>query len=230
MAKMGKYQLRHELKYIIPEGEYALLRDKLMAIMPLDNHADPATRSYFIRSLYFDDIDNTALTEKEAGVQVRSKWRIRTYTSGSIHLEKKMKFNQMTAKDSLTISSRQADTLIAGNWYNIPLRKHPLLDELYSLTRTRLLRPIVLVDYWREPYTFPAGNVRVTFDKDVHSGQFCHNLYAKDMMPIPVLEPGTLIMEDKYDDFLPAHIGGILHSVRGSRLAISKYALSRGTH
>ena len=38
-----------------------------------------ADGDYHIRSLYFDDINNTALFEKQAGILTRKKYRIRIY-------------------------------------------------------------------------------------------------------------------------------------------------------
>ena len=50
-------------------GEYLVLRDRLKPIMPIDSFADPDTRSYDIRSLYFDDVYNTAMWEKMDGIK-----------------------------------------------------------------------------------------------------------------------------------------------------------------
>ena len=232
MANMGKHQLRYELKYIITEGEYVAMRDRLLAAMPLDRNADASNRLYHIRSLYFDDIYNTSMTEKESGVMVRKKYRIRIYNLQDrvIHLEKKMKFDQMTAKDSTSLTRKMAEALIRGDWMNVPLGRDPLLDEFYADMRTRLLRPAVIVDYYREAYTFPAGNVRVTFDRDLHSGQFSRDLFADHPSPVPILDPGTMLLEIKYDNFLPAHLLGILQSHKGQRMAISKYTLCREYH
>lgn len=230
MARMGEHQLRYELKYIITEGEYLAMRDRLLAAMPLDSNANQATRMYLIRSLYFDDAYNTSWAEKEAGVMVRKKFRIRTYKDGTIHLEKKMKFDQMTAKTSTSLTRELTQALITGDWMHIPLGKDALLDEFYADMRTRLLRPAVIVDYYREAYTYPAGNVRITFDRDLHSGQFSRDIFADQVSPVPILAPGTMILEIKYDDFLPAHIQGILQNHRGQRLAISKYTLCREFH
>lgn len=48
--------------------------------------------------------------------------------------------------------------------------ERPLVRELYGKMRTQLLRPKTIVDYTREPYIYPAGNVRVTLDYDIRTG------------------------------------------------------------
>ena len=57
--------------------------------MKLDPHAENG--GYLIRSLYFDDYWNSAYEEKESGVLMRKKYRIRiyNYSAESIKLERK---------------------------------------------------------------------------------------------------------------------------------------------
>ena len=68
---------RHELKYLISYADKAELAVRLAPVLHLDPHA--TNGGYFIRSLYFDDYWNTAYEEKDAGVLLRKKYRIRIY-------------------------------------------------------------------------------------------------------------------------------------------------------
>ena len=233
MSKRSALPLRNELKYYISMGDYLILRDRLKAAMPLDRNADKELRTYPIRSLYFDDIHNTAMWEKMDGIQRRKKWRIRIYnfSDDKINLEKKSKFGSFTGKESTVLTRFQVDSMLQKNDYNFMFPSgNPLFEEMYGDVRTSLLRPIVIVDYIREPYIYPAGNVRITFDMHLHSGHFSRDLFRKHMMPVPILEEGWLIMEIKYDYQLPGHLRDILTSVTGLRQAISKYALCRRYH
>ena len=232
MATLNGKQLRYELKYFITEGEYIVLRDRLRAAMPLDAYAGAETQGYHIRSLYFDDIYNTAMWEKQNGVMIRKKFRIRIYNlqDKSIKLEKKMKYDQMTAKTSATLTRKMCDSILNNDWTSIQLGKNALIDELYADMRTKLLKPVVIVDYNREAYTYEAGNVRITFDRFLHSGQFSTDIFSGHVSTVPILPPGVMILEVKYDNFLPPHIQGILASVKATRSAISKYALCRRYH
>jgi hypothetical protein len=232
MATINGRQLRYELKYFITEGEYVVLRDRLLAAMPLDENAKGQSRGYHIRSLYFDDIYNTAMWEKQDGVMIRKKFRIRIYNlkDTNIKLEKKMKFDQMTAKASFSLTRPMCENILNREFESIRLGEDPVMDEFYGDMRTKLLKPVVIVDYNRVAYTFHAGNVRITFDRFLHSGQFSQDIFSNHVSTVPVLEPGLMILEVKYDNFLPPHIKGILSSIKATRSAISKYALCRRYH
>ena len=231
MAKKAP-KIRHELKYYISQGEYLVLRDRLKPLMPLDPFADPDTRSYDIRSLYFDDIYNTAMWEKMDGIKNRKKWRIRLYNyqGTNIKLEKKAKYDMFTAKESTRITRYQVEDIMAGRYEFLLSQGNPLFEEMYGDIIVNRLKPIVMVDYIREAYIYPAGNVRITFDKYLHSGNFMTDIFRPTMMPVPILDAGTLILEVKYDTVLPMHIRDILNTTNGTRSAISKYAMCRKYH
>jgi len=231
MAKRIR-NLRHELKYYIDEGEYLVLRDRLKASFALDKNAAPDTRQYHIRSLYFDDIDNSALWEKQFGVENRHKYRIRIYNlrDSVIHLERKSKVGQFIAKESVSLTRAQCDALLRGEYGFLYPSRYPLFQEMYTQIRTRLLRPVVIVDYSREAYVYPAGNVRLTFDRELHSGHYSRELFTTSTAPVPILPPGQLILEVKYDSVLPPHVRGLLQMDRNLRSAVSKYTLCRMYH
>lgn len=228
-----KPNARHELKYIIQNSEYLVLRDRLKTIMPLDNFADPLTRTYHIRSMYFDDIYNTAMWEKMDGIKNRKKWRIRIYnfSDKNIKLEKKEKYDKYTVKQSTRMTRQQVDNILIHN--NIDFlfpSQMKLYEEIYSEMRVNRLKPVVIVDYQREAYTYPAGNIRITFDRNLHSGNFLRDMFRESMMPVPILDAGMMILEIKYDYYLPPHIRDVLTCCNGLRSAMSKYAMCRMYH
>ena len=59
MPTFRNIPLRHELKYLITPAEMSVLRGVLKPVMQLDPNGD-RNNEYHIRSLYFDDIDNSA--------------------------------------------------------------------------------------------------------------------------------------------------------------------------
>ena len=69
---------RHELKYFINPAEVEALRARLRPVLDMDSHC-VGGRPYVIRSLYFDDINDSAFNDKQAGVMHRDKYRIRIY-------------------------------------------------------------------------------------------------------------------------------------------------------
>lgn len=158
--------LRHELKYLITPAELTVLRNTLAPLMQLDQGHE-----YLIRSLYFDTINDDALEEKIAGVGNRKKYRIRIYnfSDGVIKLECKSKYGDLISKQSVSIPRELADQLIAGDPEGLQRMRHPLLHDVYREMKTRLLRPVVIVDYVREAYIHPAEEVRITFDKQIRT-------------------------------------------------------------
>ncbi len=64
---------------------------------------------YMIRSLYFEDYFNSAYAEKESGVLMRKKYRIRIYdcSDRSIKLERKKKFGSYIYKESAPLTKEE---------------------------------------------------------------------------------------------------------------------------
>ena len=70
--------------------------------------------------------------------------------------------------------------------------------------KTQQLRPRVLVSYVREPYVYAAGNVRVTFDSNIRTSLFQRDFLDGALPDIIATDaPGDIILEVKYDAFLP---------------------------
>ena len=96
---------RHEYKYLISKADAELLKLQLPHFMERDPHAGETGR-YTIRSLYFDDFNNTAYYDKTDGVNYRAKYRIRfyNYDASQLKLEKKEKNGNLTRKTAQTIT------------------------------------------------------------------------------------------------------------------------------
>ena len=71
-----------------------------------------------IRSLYFDDYWNSAFEEKEAGVLMRKKYRIRIYdcSERSIRLERKKKFGSFIYKESAPLTTEEVWKILDGDY------------------------------------------------------------------------------------------------------------------
>ena len=205
------HRLRHELKYYVNDGVYHTLRSRLLTVAgPDPNMTDP--EGYLITSLYFDDIHHSALEEKNAGNQFRKKFRLRCYgrSDARISLECKRKYGEYISKDSVLLSRREYDQLLAGEYGFLLSRPNPLCRELYARRHAQLLRPVVTVEYLREAYVMREGNVRITFDKDVSSSVDECDMFSPRCETRRVLEPGRMILEVKYDSYLPDAIAQIL--------------------
>lgn len=219
-------QYRHEWKHEISYADLLTLRSRLSAVMAPDPHAEDG--SYLVRSLYFDNAADKALREKIDGVNVREKFRIRYYNGdvSTLHLEKKSKRGGLGCKDSAPLTADQAQSIVDGKTDWMKDCGTPLLEELYSKMQTQRLAPKTIVDYQREPYVFAPGNVRVTLDYNIRTGLQCTDFLNPDCVTVPVRnEP--IILEVKWDNFLPSLIRDVVQLPNCRTEAYSKYAACR---
>lgn len=217
---------RHELKHEINNADLLTLRLRLRSIMQCDPYAIDG--KYTIRSLYFDTPSDTALREKLDGVSVREKFRIRYYNGNiqEIHLEKKSKLNSLGNKQSAAITAKEAQAIVDGNLDWMKEHPHGLVRELYAKMQTTGLRPKTIVDYTREPFVYAPGNVRVTFDYNIRTGLSCTDFLNWDCVTIPAGN-APIIMEVKWDNFLPDIIRDAVQLPSRHAGAFSKYAQCR---
>ena len=87
------------------------------------------------------------------------------------------------------------------------------------------LRPKNIVDYMREAFVYPMGNVRITLDYDIHTSYNVYDFLKAEPAHIPI--PRVYILEVKYDNFLPEIIRGMVSLSSRSSAAFSKYAATR---
>ena len=123
----------------------------------------------------------------------------------------------------------QVEAVLAGDSAALLQGDAPLLREFYYECTARLMRPRVIVDYDREPFVLDAGDVRITFDKNLHSGLNSIDLFNPYVPTVsPFDEPWT-VLEVKYDRVLPPYIAELLSWAvpEACRSAVSKYTWCR---
>lgn len=219
---------RHELKYGIDALQYATLRAKLSSTLKRDAHVDSDGR-YHVRSLYFDDFKNTALFEKLAGVRHRKKYRIRVYNfdASYVKLERKTKLGQYINKECTTLSRDDIERIMAGSISFLAGSKNPFLRQFYTDCRCELPRPVVIVDYYREAYTHPISNVRITFDTDLRTSIGTGSFFHRTPCPIRVIDAPSTILEVKFNSVFPQCLCGLFPDTITPRSAIGKFVLCR---
>lgn len=217
---------RHEWKHELSPADLLVLRQRLRAVMRPDPHA--VGGKYFIRSLYFDTPADTALREKLDGVSRREKFRIRYYDldPSVIHLEKKSKLAGLGNKQSASLTADEAQRIVDGDIAWMLYADRPLVRELYAKMRTQQLQPMTIVDYTREPFVYGPGNVRVTLDYDIRTGLRATNFLDPDCPTIPAGD-SPIILEVKWDEFLPDTIRAAVQLEGRRAAAFSKYAQCR---
>lgn len=225
---MDKRKFRHEIKHYINMSDYLAIKSRLVNIMKVDKNASN-NNEYKIRSLYFDNIRDKVLMEKINGVKYREKFRIRLYNDdySFIKLEKKSKSNGLCNKESESITAEQCYKIFKGDIEFLKDSSKPLFVELYSKIKSELLKPKSIVDYHREAYVYPLGNVRITFDKNIRTGIYNTNLFDEKLPTIEAIDKRIVVLEVKYDEFLPEIIQHIIQTNNRRPSAISKYAASR---
>ena len=219
--------LRHEYKFPIGQGEYLGLRSRLSVLLHRDSHAG-SDGFYRIRSVYFDNTDDKALREKLDGLPRREKFRVRWYNGDNsfILLEKKSKINGLCSKESCLLTADEAKRLFTGNtgWMRSDPRE--LVKELAVKMDLQGLRPRTVVDYDREAFIFAPGNVRVTLDSNIRSAPFRPDVLEHPLATVPA--GGSVLLEVKYDRFLPEIVRMAVQLDSRSAGAFSKYAAARG--
>ncbi len=182
---------------------------------------------YRVKSLYFDNYKDKALKEKLDGVNEREKFRLRIYNDDTslIKLEKKSKKNGLCFKESAIITEDECIRLLDGDLSAMLENENYLCRELYAKMHYQQLRAKSIVDYQREAFIYPMGNVRVTVDYDIRTSNKAHGFLKPDTVTVPI--SGVYILEVKYDSYLPEVIRGIVSLSSRRNTAFSKYAVTR---
>ncbi len=219
---------RYEYKYFCTAMQAQVIKSRIQCFMQIDHHVSDSG-CYNVRSLYFDDIFNTGYHANENGTEPREKFRIRVYDNDDscIFLEKKQKVRGITIKDACLLTREQADMLILGKEIECTSDSPLLLNEFLARSKRLKLSPVVIVDYDRIPYTYPLGNVRVTFDQNIASSNQVSKFFDRDIAKRPIMESGRQIMEVKWDNFLPDYVKQTLQTGGLPRTAFSKYYYCR---
>ena len=220
-------QYRNELKHLITSGDRAAICATLKTVARLDPHAQE--RGYYtIRSLYFDNIADKALREKIDGVNEREKFRIRYYDGNTslIHLEKKVKRGGLGYKVSCDLTAEEAQRIVDGDTQWMATDRRALIVELYAKMKSQGLRPKTIVDYERIPFVYKAGNVRVTVDYNIRTGLRCTDFLNPNCVTVPAAG-NSIVLEVKWDDYLPTIIRHAVQLKGRSQTAFSKYGICR---
>jgi SPX domain protein involved in polyphosphate accumulation len=219
-------QFRHEVKHEINKHDMLILRQRLHAVMKLDNYA--VNGQYEVRSLYFDNFADKSLREKLDGVNIREKYRIRLYNKdpSMIFLQRKFKQGNLGYKNSAVITHEQAQAIADGDvgWMSDSVNEVILC--FYARIISEGLKAKVIVDYTREPYVFGPGNVRVTLDYNIRTGMGCTDFLNPSCVTIPIKD-SPCVLEVKWDNYLPNVIRDAIQLDGRRSAAFSKYAASR---
>lgn len=196
--------MRHEIKSRLAPAEVPALRARLQAVMRPDPHAR-ADGAYEIHSVYLDTPTRRALNEKQVGMPVRHKYRIRYYNDNRefFRLERKSKVGSLCDKVGCSLTREEAERFMAGDTDWMARDERQLLREVFLRSRTELMAPSVQVHYTREAYIYGPGNVRVTLDSDIRTGLWDPDFLELGQPRIRTQGDDFVLLEVKFDAYLP---------------------------
>ena len=217
--------LRHEWKHRIDTAGLLALRARLGAVLQRDPQA--LGGSYQVRSLYFDNLADKALREKLESVNHQEKFRLRFYNGdlSLLVLEKKTKTNGLCGKAQTPLSVEEARALLEGRHQALGASS-PLLGELRRKMGSQGLRPKAIVEYTREPFLYGPGNVRVTLDYNIRTALSPAGFLDPGCVTLPAAD-APVILEVKWDEFLPDLVRDLVQLPGTRTSAFSKYAACR---
>lgn len=219
--------LREEKKFLISIDEFIQLSHRVENFMIADPHN--GTHGYTIRSLYFDTVYDGDYYEKQAGIELRRKIRLRCYDPKADYamLEIKQKQGASQLKRSLRLKRDDAISLTMGDYSPLLGYKEPFAAECYALMRTRCYLPKTIVEYNRKAFIAKENKIRITFDNHIVFTESSFNLFDDRLNMNPVLDPYDVVLEVKFNGFLLEYIKRMINQVNRSELSVSKYVLAR---
>ncbi len=229
--------MRKEYKYLVHIDLLEDLRKALQPYLVLDNFSEQRHKlEYTVRSIYYDTKDLSFYYEKQEGLKVRKKLRIRGYNEllgeKVVFLEIKRKYENFNWKNRSPVLYGDLEELFStGNIEELVLsNKHSdkaTLDGkrfFYHVFRKSLI-PTVLVVYNREAYFGKFDrSIRITFDKFLRYQTFpeLSDLYSNDKLRFAI--PNYFLLELKFDLGFPLWLQQIVSGFKLNRIAFSKYS------
>lgn len=219
--------LRQEKKFLIDQPRFYRYSRDLARFMISDpnNKGD----GYPIRSLYFDSMEDRDYWEKEDGVELRRKIRLRNYGPDTPFalLEMKQKEGAMQKKRSVFLPREEAARLTRGDYTPLLSRPEPFARECYAVMHTMCYQPRAVVEYRRMAFIAKENKIRVTFDHHIVATEASFDIFDSDLQQYPVLDPSLVVLEVKFNGFLLSYIKDMLAECDSSQRSVSKYSLSR---
>ncbi len=218
-----RLKFRHEYKHRVNLSDIVQLRTRLGAVMQRDDFAG-ADGTYIVKSLYFDNYMDKALSEKIDSIGKREKFRIRYYNTDTsfIRLEKKSKINGLCNKQSARLTAAECQQIINGDLDFLLDSDHNLKREFYAKMKYQLLRPKCIVAYTRESFVYAPGNVRVTIDTNLGGSYDVQNFLNPELKFVQGYH--SSVVEVKWDEYFPQMIRDMVQMKNRNSAAFSKYA------
>ncbi|MGN7612041.1 VTC domain-containing protein [Magnetococcales bacterium HHB-1] len=224
---------RYEFKYLLSKPVRDLVEQEIVQFMNYDGYVHKELgNQYFVRSLYFDNDMATHYYEKIDGIRIRRKFRIRTYgktfsPSMPIYLEEKGRSIDHTFKIRTAINYEHLPLFFDPDQHEKVVLLYPdteLIGRFFYDSVRKKIKPKVLVDYIRCPYTSPYdGKFRITLDSQLMATASNHLFPEEKDAFWRLSQAGYTIMEVKFQRRIPAWFHRMIQAYNLRRLSISKF-------
>jgi len=221
-------KLRKEIKYIISNVDFMLLRPFIEAYISSDQNAENG--SYTIRTLYYDNIDSDDLNDNLIGNEIKKKIRLRHYEgTDKFVLEVKHKIGENGYKDQFSLTKEEAKEIVSANYKCLKAKGDAGFRLYYKMT-SEVYRPRSIVVYDRDPYVFTADNTRITYDYNIKATKIVSAFFDPEIYSLtPILEYQLGVLEVKYNDRVIGPLQEVVSRIAKNAVANSKYTLARMT-
>lgn len=218
---------RTEKKFILNREQSLQLQRRLEPLIPRDVFCT-RPEGYDVRSLYFDTITDRCCAEKEEGLQVHEKIRIRVYGTDDsvIKLESKRKVGQLQTKRTMSISRDTMQALIHGQ-YSLLLEQPDPLGPYFFRKLSEGMVPRAIIRYNRISYCQPTNNTRITLDYHIQATESSFDLFQEPLQTHPIFPENLVIAEVKFNNFLLGYLKQALGGLDKSPASFSKYFSGR---
>lgn len=212
---------RKEFKYIISYVDYVKIKPMLQEFLVHDQHG--TEDGYPVHSIYLDDLVFSGASDKAFGNEYHKKYRIRYYHDINVKkLELKEKSGDDSVKSSTVLTEEMYQAILNHDLdvLSAHLDKDEVIRRFVLDMMTKHLLPKVIMSYQREAYKDPSDNCRITFDHSLCGEMYDENLFESDFA---LLSDHLLILEVKYEHYLPKQVQSIIEEIKPDHIAYSKY-------
>jgi len=229
MNIINRYELKISINCKMKQQVLQLASSWLKA----DEHGDNNAQ-YPIHSLYFDSPDFECYWEKQDGVDIRRKIRLRYYPLSFeikdwvFFLECKHRINQCVYKKRLKLDNSQGSKILKDfrHLHDLKNSSSTVPEEVVLAINAKSYHPVLITSYIREAWTGKEDpSLRLTFDHYISAskpGNFDTSPLSGNNL---ATDAGVIVMEVKFNNVIPCWIREII-AILGLRVQrFSKYAV-----
>jgi len=225
---------RYEIKFYIRPEMVSKIREYASAYLVPDPHARKSgNNSYTVRSIYFDSTDLEFYYDRQDGLKIRKKLRIRTYNTSNddlLFLEIKRRFSNVIVKERARLSYRKIQEMMVEpahqEWFHESRDRQVVLGKFCYNLLQKSLRSTILIVYDREPYIDKDNNtIRLTIDSNIRIQNFpvLDDIFKdENLFPLSIPNP---ILELKFNDIMPKWMRSMVFDYELLSHSISKYCM-----